>query len=610
MNNARTLRLSGEGDHLEFVFPFEWALDDYHKPNALTSRIIEGIKGLKPRFRYDGRRQCWRSSLTVAALRAAALWIRENDEIGFVVEPEVKATAERLVSQSRVNLERSRALTAAAVDFAWMSLGLELKPYQRAGVVYAVNARRCLIADEMGLGKTAQALATLKALEIARAVVVTPASVKYNWEREAMRWLPGCKVQVVDDKDWEHGTNGTHETYGTNGAEPSGPGHQGLSLVVVNYDIVRKHLDALRAFKPQAIVLDEAHYLKNKESKRYQAVHDLMRGVDVRLALTGTPVDNRPKDLKPLLQLLGKLEEFGGSEEFSRRYLSAQRVTMRGRTFWKPGDGSNLNELQSKLRSFCMVRRLKRDVLPELPEKRRVRVDVSLDPQSAQEYRRAQADVLSWIREKEGEKARGEGELWEVIRERAKAAAAKAATCEELVKLTALRQIAARGKVDAVQEWLTSFQESGEKLVLFGVHKGPLKAISEQWGVEPLTGDTPALERQAMVDRFAEGLGRKLVDGKNPTPNSQPQPWLFSAQLQAGGTGIDGLQHASTNVAFLEQAWKPSVMEQAESRLHRIGQKSAVTSWVFVARGTVDEWLWELNEEKGQEAREAQGDRI
>src|SRR4051812_43768931 len=169
------------------------------------------------------------------------------------------------------DVRRSRAHDGPELEIE-DRLGGELRPFQRAGVAYALWSRRTFLADEQGLGKTVEALATLEADDAYPAVVVCPASLKLNWQREIAHWLPHRSVTVVS------GTSGVHES---------------ADIVVLNYEIVPAHRQRLGLRVPKALVLDESHYVKNPRAKRTQAVRRLVGGLApdaLRLLLTGTPV--------------------------------------------------------------------------------------------------------------------------------------------------------------------------------------------------------------------------------------------------------------------------------------------------------------------------------
>src|SRR3954470_6011091 len=194
-------------------------------------------------------------------------------------------------------VRRSRAHDAAPLEIE-TRMGGELKPFQRAGVRYVLQARRAFIADEQGLGKTVEALAALEARHASPAVIVCPASLKLNWAREAAHWLPHREVLTV-----------------SGGAAVAAQ----ADITILNYEIVHRHAARLALRRPKALVLDESHYVKNPRAKRTQAVRKLAGALApdaLRLALTGTPVMNHPEELIAQLRIIGRLEDFRAGGRF------------------------------------------------------------------------------------------------------------------------------------------------------------------------------------------------------------------------------------------------------------------------------------------------------
>ena len=343
-------------------------------------------------------------------------------------------------------------------------LGGELRPFQRAGVAYVLRARRTFLADEQGLGKTVQALAALEEDGAYPAVVVCPASLKLNWQREAERWLPHRSVTVVS---------------GTGTVAPS------ADLTVINYEIVHAHRARLALRRPKALVLDESHYVKNPRAKRTVVIRRLAESLapdGLRLALTGTPVMNHPDELIAQLRILGRLAQFGSGARFARRF---QGIGAEERIHWH-------------LRRTCFVRRAKADVLPQLPAKRHVAVPVGLD--NEREYRQAEDDVIAWLREQPLD-----------LRElEAKVAAARRA--ERLAQLNALRRLAARGKCGAALSWIADFLASDEPLVVFAGHREVQDLLLERFpDALHLLGRDSIRAREDSVRAFQAGQGQLLV---------------------------------------------------------------------------------------------------
>jgi SWI/SNF-related matrix-associated actin-dependent regulator 1 of chromatin subfamily A len=430
-------------------------------------------------------------------------------------------------------IRRSRAVSDEPIAACAVVLGGELAPFQWAGVRYALDARRTFIADEQGLGKTVEALAAIEADGAFPAVVVCPASLKLNWERETAKWLPHREVVVIE---------------GRSAVPPTG------EITILNYEIVAAHRESLGRLKPRALIVDESHYVKNPHAKRTKAVRRLADTVvadGLRLALSGTPVLNHAEELVSQLRVIGRLTEFGSGAQFARRFrgeLSEERL------HWH-------------LRRSCFIRRLKSEVLPQLPAKRQVVVPVALG--NEREYRLAEDDVVAWLRTQPLD-----------LRElNAKIAATLRA--ERLAQLGTLQRLAARGKLGGALAWIGDFLESGEPLVVFARHIEVQEAVLARFpNAAHLLGRDSSAARDATVSAFQDPDG----------------PQLLVAATRVAAQGIT-LTRAS-NVAFLELEWTPAMHDQAEDRCHRIGQRDAVTAWYLLAANTIDETMATLIQRK------------
>jgi SWI/SNF-related matrix-associated actin-dependent regulator 1 of chromatin subfamily A len=440
----------------------------------------------------------------------------------------------------------SRATSGDPIGECADVLGGELAPFQWAGVRYALDARRTFIADEQGLGKTVEALAALEADGAFPAVVVCPASLKLNWQREACKWLPHRDVVVIE---------------GRSAVPPTG------EITILNYEIVAAHRDALGRLKPRALVIDESHYVKNPQAKRTKAVRrlaDCVAGDGLRLALSGTPVLNHADELVSQLRVIGRLKDFGSGAQFERKFR---------------GEMSE-ERLHWHLRRSCFVRRLKTEVLPQLPAKRQVVVPVALS--NEREYRLAEENVIAWLRTQPLD-----------LRElNAKIAATLRA--ERLAQLGTLQRLAARGKLGGALAWIGDFLESGEPLVVFARHVEIQEAVLARFpDAAHLLGRDSTPSRDATVAAF------QSPDG----------PQLLIAATRVAAQGIT-LTRAS-NVAFLELEWTPAMHDQAEDRCHRIGQHDAVTAWYLLAADTIDETMATLIQRKrGIVAAVTDGERV
>jgi hypothetical protein len=436
-------------------------------------------------------------------------------------------------AQAAEAVRNSRAEHGDPIEAIAAVLGGELAPFQWAGVRYVLNARRAFLADEQGLGKTVEALAALEADGAYPAVVVCPASMKLGWLREAERWLPHRSAVIIE---------------GRPAVPPTG------DITILNYELVAAHREALAQRRPRALVVDESHYCKNPRAKRTQAVRKLAASVapdGLRLALTGTPVLNHADELISQLRVIGRLEDFGSGARFSNQF--------RGRL--------SEERLHWHLRRRCFVRRLKAEVLPQLPAKRQVVVPVALT--NLTEYRLAERDVVEWLRSQPLDLSELNARIAATLR------------AERLAQLGTLQRLAARGKLAAALAWIDDFLVSGEPLVVFARHVEVQEAVLARFpDALHLLGRDTIRDREATIAAFQDPEGPPLIIGAT----------------RVAGQGIT-LTRAS-NVAFLELEWTPAMHDQAEDRCHRIGQRDAVTAWYLLAAGTIDETMARLIESK------------
>jgi SWI/SNF-related matrix-associated actin-dependent regulator 1 of chromatin subfamily A len=510
-----------------------------HEPEMLDefARVSGAVPGARGRGEHEHDR--------LPAIAADPFWVPELDRFIRVHDPWVDADALARLQEIReehahaAGLVALSAATEAALD-GWVppTLGGELKPFQRAGVQYLLEQRRSFLADEQGLGKTVEALATLEADGAYPAIVVCPASLKLNWMREIERWLPARSTQMLDGN--------------------RGP-VAGAEVTVLNYDIVAGRLDALAALEPRAVVLDESHYCKNPRAQRTQAAQRLSAAVPregIVLALTGTPLLNRPPELISQLRIIGRLGDFGSGAQFGQRFRGVGGTESHQRLHWH-------------LRARCFVRRLKAEVLPQLPAKTRAVVPVTLDNEP--EYRLAEQDVITWLRSQPLD-----------LRE-LDARVAAALRAERLVRLNALKLLAARGKLHAALHWIHDFLSSGEPLVVFARHREIQHAVLERF---PNALHVLGEDSQRARDRAVRAFQDSGSDASG----------LIVCSIEVAGQGITLTR--SSNVAFLELDWTPAKHDQAEDRCHRIGQQDAVNVTYLLAADTIDETIATLLERK------------
>ena len=432
-----------------------------------------------------------------------------------------------------------------------------LMPHQ-AQVVASVKSgtRSIYLADEPGLGKTAQAAISLVAAGSRRAVIVVPAVVKTNWEREIELWTPGRQTIVVE------GRKAVSVPFGTR-------------VVIINYDILSAHLDNLLAWSPDALIVDEAHYVKERRSARTKAVGEIAESVGdgLKMYLSGTPIPNRPIELAEPLTHLGLIDSLGGFWHFAKRYAEAHREDFG----WKMTGASNLDELHEKLVSVGMVRRRKTEVT-DLPERTVIDLPVTLSGDGARDVKAAQVALTKRLVTAVKEEAKDEGIKLKDI----DFALVRGVVGRELSgsvgfeEIATLRKLIGIGKIDLIVAQAESLLQSGA-VVVFAHHRSVVDGIQEALSaagrrVGVIVGGQAANARQEVIDGFQSGMLDVVV-----------------ASIEASGVGIT--LHRASQVIIGELPWTASAQDQAIDRVHRIGQDDPVTAWRVIASSTLDKKL-------------------
>lgn len=573
-------------------------------------------------------------------------WWTHKPECAARLAHDADEKAKALLDGHVKTVEASKA-TDADIDVPAPD-GLEYRPFQRGGIAYAIERPNTLIADEMGLGKTIQALGVVNGLPEAKSVLcVVPASLRLNWFREIERWIvdtsrfsvhvvekgteqvkTGRKVEkTINHRDGTTSVKLVDETV----SRPIGIPEY-ANFVVVNYDLLSGKSIKNPEYDPQSpdpakkkariwkpshilaelmartwdvLIVDEAHYIKNPKAARSKAVlgkagnkkkkEDPIPGLIDRtrmrkLFLTGTPILNRPVEIQPLLAALAP-DHFGNFFQFARRYCDAYQ----GRYGWDFSGASNLEELQEKLRATVMVRRLKREVLKELPAKRRQVIVLPTNgakkvvQQEAQAYQQHEGILDELRNQVDFAHASGDEEAYKKA-----VAALRDAQAVAFEEMSAVRKAVAVAKVPAVIEHLeNAFEQGVDKIILFGHHHDVCNPIFEHFkdSAVLLTGEVTSMTaRQEAVDRF----------------QSDPSCKLFVGSIKAAGVGLT--LTAAAHVIFAELDWVPANVTQAEDRAHRIGQEESVYIQHLVLDGSLDSYMAQTLVEKQEIADRALDD--
>jgi SWI/SNF-related matrix-associated actin-dependent regulator 1 of chromatin subfamily A len=486
---------------------------------AYGDPIVQDLKAAG--FRWHGR-NCYGRCAACAA-KVGAFWWTSDLDIAARLDWAADETVKALLAPAVVAPVRPVSIPAPA--------GLAYLPYQIEGINEIVARGNTLLGDEPGLGKTIQVLGYVNVTASVESVlVICPASLKINWSREAAKWLVRpFRIQVVE----------AGQTL-----DPA------ANFVIVNYDIIRKGdlRDALQARRWNLLVADECHRVKSQKAQQTVAVlgkverdrlvtPGLVDQADRCLFLTGTPIPNRPVELWPIVSRIAP-RAFPNFFKFAKQFCDAHNNGYG----WDFSGASNLPELQTKLRNSVLVRRLKADVLKDLPAKRRQIIELAPNGASKLLARENALIDSSLPYEEAVKKLRG-----------------SSAAFEEISKL---RHEIAVSKIDKVADHVGGALDDGTaKIVVFAHHLAVLRGLAEKlsdYGVVTLTGDSSAEDRQAAVDRF----------------QNDPTVRVFVGSITAAGVGLT-LTAAST-VVFAELDWVPGNVVQAEDRCHRIGQTGSV----------------------------------
>jgi hypothetical protein len=458
--------------------------------------------------------------------------------------------------------------------------GLELMPHQGQLVAAAAAGHRTfLLADEPGLGKTAEALLAAEAANAYPLLVVVPNVVKTNWAREAARWTPHRQATVV---------------------QSDGESVDGFAdIVVLNYEVLDRHVGWLGDFGFRGMVVDEAHFIKNKTSQRSQhvlALSDRIRSRTPRpllMALTGTPLINDIDDFLAIWQFLGWIDDSKPLHEL------ADALEDTGLT---PADRGFYAAARQCVIDLGIVRRRKLDVAADIPARRIADIPVELDGPAGRSIRAAERDLARrMVARYETALANRSADLGvegidhDLVRQVARWELKDATTAQSGQNVFTMMRRIGQAKAELAADYAAQLARSTGKVVFFAKHIDVMDAAEETFarqGVRfsSIRGDQTPKARQANIDAFV----------------NDPDVAVAVCSLTAAGVGLN-LQVAS-NIVLAELSWTDAEQTQAIDRSHRIGQAEPVTAWRIIAAQTIDARVAELIDSKaGLAARALDG---
>ncbi len=429
-----------------------------------------------------------------------------------------------------------------------------LRGYQNEGVSFCMERKgRALIADDMGLGKTIQGIGYLKVSKQLPAIVICPSSVKYNWQREINKWMPSLTTKVLEGRSTEK--------------------LEEFDIYIINFDILSKMeeymtkprsggkptkkkkeigwIKELLKVNPLCVIIDEAQVIQNKKTLLTKACLKLCAKSPSVIGLTGTPISSKPAQFWTIINAIHPCL-FPKWKDFGQRYCGPKwngfAYTYKGST--------NEKELHKVLTDTIMIRRLKKDVELELPERQTIVLPMKMTDH--REYEKALRDFRLWAKANPDNKA------------------------EALIKIEKIKRGVAMAKLHECCIWIDDMLDTGRKLVVFAHHKCVIDYVTNLFKGEcvSITGSVPAKEREGAVLEFQH----------------DPDVRLFVGNLKAAGTGIT--LTAASDVAFLELGWTPTLMDQCIDRVHRYGQKNDCMAWYLLVEDTIEMEIAELLDEK------------
>jgi len=532
--------------------------------------------------------------VTATASQVVPQSVRSRQLANPFLAPDYEAAAERTAARARRlagwelleplfrSFERAATGQPACMELPEarpvpVPIGRELMPHQARVVTAAARGHRTfLLADEPGLGKTAQALLAAQAADAYPLLVVVPNVVKTNWAREVGLWTPLRRATVV------HGDGEDVDAF--------------ADVVIVNYEILDRHVGWLGKHGFRGLVVDEAHFIKNKSSQRSQHVLALSERIRERtarpllMALTGTPLINDIEDFRAIWQLLGWIDD---------TMPLGKLMTALEDTGLTPADPGFYAAARSAVIDMGIVRRRKIDVVADIPARRVADLPVELDGAVGRSIRAAEAALAERLvrRYRAALEARGDGSVGGPVdldlARRVAAGELKDSSSKaggENV-FTMVRRIG-QAKAGLAADYTAQLARNVGKVVFFARHVDVMDQAEQSFADRGLKyvsirGDQTTRARNKSIDAFT----------------SDPDVQIAVCSLMAAGVGLN-LQVAS-NLVLAELSWTDAEQTQAIDRIHRIGQDEPVTAWRIIAAQTIDSKIAELIDSKSALAARA-----
>ena len=425
-----------------------------------------------------------------------------------------------------------------------------LLSHQVEAVEKLVKTKRFILADDMGLGKTTSTIVAALETESKRVLIICPASLKINWQREIENYTDRS-TYICGSKRYED-----------------------ADFVIVNYDILKnfhdpKDQDKSRILKSNfdLVIIDEAHYIQNKTAQRTKLINDFVKGIDRLWLLTGTPMTSRPMNYFNLLELI-ESPVAANWMAYVVRYCNGYQFKVGNRKVWNVMGASNLEELRDRT-TRQVLRRLKTDVL-DLPDKIITPVYLRL---KSKEYEELMGEYFEWYEKNPDEST---------------------SLTVQFTKLTKVRKVIAQEKINSTIELVENILEQDKKVIVFTNFTDSLNKIYEHFGKQAvyLDGSCSPAKRQNAVDEFQNNDKIKV----------------FVGNLKAAGVGIT--LTAAEAVIMNDLSFVPSDHAQAEDRSYRYGQKSNVSVYYPIFENTIEGTIYDILNKKKNIFETVMGDNM
>jgi len=457
-----------------------------------------------------------------------------------IKKEELKKEEDKLIAE---NAEIIKSKTES--DLKINGIKGELYPFQKNAIEFLINNKgRGLLALDMGLGKTACTLAYIAHTKQDKILVVCPSSVKFSWSSEVFKWIK-LKSIVIDSKKLI-----TLNDYKEN------------NITIINYDILKKNYDLLSNVNFDCLVIDESTYIKNPRANRSKITKQIAKKINSVILLSGTPILSRPVELFTTLNILDPVvwnNYYSYVKRYCNAWMSPWGMDVSG--------SSNIPELKEKIKGL-MIRKRKEDVLTELPDKKFIDIPIELDAETQTKYKMLEDNFIDYLRD---------------IKNKTDKEIRKTLQAQTLVKLGELRQLTSNGKISFAKEIIQNIIDSGEKVVVFSSYSAPLIELSNHFRKQSviIMGSTKELDRKNAIDDF----------------QNKKEVRIFFGGMLSANTGIT--LTAAANVLFLDFDWVSANMQQAWSRIDRIGQKAkSISIYQMVALNTIDNKMAKILKKK------------